>query len=140
MESTDLTELYCKTVLCCFRGIWLWKGDFPGDPGRCLVLLDVEGLADADKGDETHDLNLFVLSLLASSLFVYNTKGTIDAKVRFSLLVPCVRIFTYTCLRYMYNKLTRVLSANVCTYKRRQQSWRGLLDFMDNLFLFFLKF
>jgi hypothetical protein len=39
----------------------------------------VEGLSDAQKGDATHDLNLFVLALLASSVFIYNTKGTIDA-------------------------------------------------------------
>jgi hypothetical protein len=36
-------------------------------------------LSDAQKGEATHDLNLFVLALLASSLFIYNTKGTIDA-------------------------------------------------------------
>jgi hypothetical protein len=61
------------------KGIWFWKGDFPGQPKRCLILLDVEGLSDAKKGDATHDLNLFVFALLASSVFIYNTKSTIDA-------------------------------------------------------------
>ena len=61
------------------KGIWLWVGDFPGQPKRSLVLLDVEGLSDAKKGDASHDLNLFVFALLASSVFIYNTKGTIDA-------------------------------------------------------------
>ena len=61
------------------KGIWLWIGDFPGQPKRSLILLDVEGLSDAAKGDAAHDLNLFVFSLLASSVFIYNTKGTIDA-------------------------------------------------------------
>jgi Guanylate-binding protein, N-terminal domain len=61
------------------KGIWMWIGDFPEQPRRCLVLLDVEGLSDALKSDATHDLNLFVLALLASSIFIYNTKGTIDA-------------------------------------------------------------
>ena len=61
------------------KGIWIWKGDFPGQPKRCLILLDVEGLSDTQKGDATHDLNLFVLALLASSVFIYNTKSTIDA-------------------------------------------------------------
>ena len=61
------------------KGIWMWIGDFPGQPKRSLVLLDVEGLSDAAKGDASHDLNLFVFALLASSVFIYNTKGTIDA-------------------------------------------------------------
>jgi hypothetical protein len=48
-------------------------GDFPGQPERCLILLNMTGLSDAQKGDATCDLNLFVLALLASSIFIYNT-------------------------------------------------------------------
>ena len=62
------------------KGIWMWIGDFFGDPARALILLDTEGLDDPDKGDSTHDMTLFTLSLMLSSVFVYNTKGTIDAK------------------------------------------------------------
>ena len=62
------------------KGIWLWMGDFFGDPKRALILLDTEGLDDPIKGDPSHDMNLFALSLLLSSLFVYNTMGTVDAK------------------------------------------------------------
>ena len=62
------------------KGIWLWMGDFFGDPTRALILLDTEGLDDPVKGDPSHDMNLFALSLLLSSLFVYNTMGTVDAK------------------------------------------------------------
>lgn len=36
----------------------MWIGDFFDDKDRSLVLLDTEGLADADKGDATHDMNL----------------------------------------------------------------------------------
>jgi hypothetical protein len=68
-----------STVEAKTKGFWFWMGDFPGQPKHCLILLDVEGLSDAQKGEATHDLNLFVLALLASSLFIYNTKGTIDA-------------------------------------------------------------
>ena len=69
-----------KNVEAETKGIWLWLGDFFGDPTRALILLDTEGLDDPVKGDPSHDMNLFTLSLLLSSLFVYNTMGTVDAK------------------------------------------------------------
>jgi len=62
------------------KGIWMWKGDFFDDPKRAMVLLDTEGLDDPEKGDASHDMNMFAISLLLSSVFIYNTKGTIDAK------------------------------------------------------------
>lgn len=62
------------------KGIWMWKGDFFNDPNRAMILLDTEGLDDPEKGDASHDMNMFALSLLLSSVFIYNTKGTIDAK------------------------------------------------------------
>jgi hypothetical protein len=47
---------------------------------RCLVLLDVEGLY-SDKTDEKskHDLQMFALAVLCSSVIIYNTKNVIDA-------------------------------------------------------------
>ena len=42
-----------------------------------LILLDTEGLCSPDSETET-DNKIFVLSLLLSSLFLYNTKGVID--------------------------------------------------------------
>jgi hypothetical protein len=62
------------------KGIWIWVGDFFDNPNRALILLDTEGLDDPEKGDASHDMNMFALSLLLSSVFIYNTKGTIDAK------------------------------------------------------------
>ena len=61
------------------KGFWLWSGDFPGNSNYAMVLIDVEGLADPMKGSPEHDLKLFTLSLLASSMFIYNTMGNIDA-------------------------------------------------------------
>ena len=52
------------------KGIWIWKGDYFGDPGRALILLDTEGLCDPEKGDESHDMELFALSVLLSSVLV----------------------------------------------------------------------
>jgi len=53
------------------KGIWLWVGDFFGNPERALILLDTEGLYDPEKGNATHDMNLFAVALLLSSVFVY---------------------------------------------------------------------
>jgi hypothetical protein len=46
------------TVEAKTKGIWMWLGDFFDDPKRALLLLDTEGLSDADKGDASHDMNL----------------------------------------------------------------------------------
>ena len=62
------------------KGIWMWVGDFFDEPDRALILLDTEGLSDPEKERQaTHDLKMFALSLMLSSVFIYNTKGTIDA-------------------------------------------------------------
>jgi hypothetical protein len=68
-----------STVKAKTKGFWLWLGDFPTDKKRCLILLDVEGLADVSKGNATHDLKLFTMALLLSSMFIYNTMGKIDS-------------------------------------------------------------
>ncbi len=68
-----------STVQAKTKGFWQWLGDFPSDKNRCLILLDVEGLADVRKGNATHDLKLFTMALLLSSMFIYNTKGNIDS-------------------------------------------------------------
>ena len=62
------------------KGIWMWAGDYFDDQSRAMVLLDTEGLDDPEKGDASHDMNMFAIALLLSSVFIYNTKGTIDAK------------------------------------------------------------
>ncbi len=62
------------------KGIWIWMGDFFDNPDRVLILLDTEGLDDPEIGDASHDMNMFALTLLLSNVFIFNTKGTIDAK------------------------------------------------------------
>ena len=69
-----------STVNSKTKGIWMWIGDHPGDSGRALLLLDTEGLNDVKKGNKTHDAKIFTLAILLSSIFVYNSKGTIDAQ------------------------------------------------------------
>ncbi len=67
-------------ISSCTRGIWMWNipikhknkhGEFN------LILMDTEGLGSSDRAPE-HDNKIFVLSLLLSSCFVFNTKNAID--------------------------------------------------------------
>lgn len=57
-----------------------------------VVFLDTEGLSSTVRG-ETYDVNIFALSVLLSSMFVYNSKGTIDGDAisKLSLVVNLTR-------------------------------------------------
>ncbi|XP_078413641.1 guanylate-binding protein 3-like [Cetorhinus maximus] len=56
----------------------MWCLPHPNMDGHCLVLLDTEGFGDVEKGDQNNDTKLFAIAILMSSMFVYNSKGTID--------------------------------------------------------------
>ena len=62
------------------KGIWVWLRQHPLDRSRRLLLMDTEGLYDPDKADQKHDIAIFSLAILLSSMFIYNSKGTIDDK------------------------------------------------------------
>ncbi|XP_053551275.1 guanylate-binding protein 3 [Bombina bombina] len=66
------------TVEAKTKGIWMWCVPHPTRKDHMLVLLDTEGLADVGKGDKRNDEQLFSLSVLLSSVLVYNSTGTID--------------------------------------------------------------
>ena len=78
MNKTDGFPLG-STVEAKTKGIWMWVGDFPGDSSRALLLLDTEGLHDPEKGSKSHDAQIFTLSVLMSSILIYNSKGAIDS-------------------------------------------------------------
>ena len=70
------------TIKPCTKGIWLWskpliingdsnEGKFP------TYLIDTEGLGAYDE-DINHDSKIFLIAILISSLFIYNSIGTID--------------------------------------------------------------
>ena len=46
------------------------------DESKAMVLLDTEGLSDPEKGNKSHDAQLFTLAVLLSSILVYNSKAT----------------------------------------------------------------
>ncbi|KAM5267206.1 guanylate-binding protein 3-like isoform 1-T2 [Hipposideros larvatus] len=67
-----------STVQSETKGIWMWCVPHPSKPNHILVLLDTEGLGDVEKGDSNNDLWIFALAVLLSSMFVYNSMGTIN--------------------------------------------------------------
>ncbi|OBS76070.1 hypothetical protein A6R68_17480 [Neotoma lepida] len=67
-----------STVQSHTKGIWMWCVPHPQKTGQTLVLLDTEGLGDVEKGDNQNDCWIFALAILLSSIFVYNSMGTIN--------------------------------------------------------------
>ena len=70
------------TIKPCTKGIWLWskpliinsdskEDNFP------VYLIDTEGLGAYDE-EINHDSKIFLIAILISSLFIYNSIGTID--------------------------------------------------------------
>ena len=70
------------TIKPCTKGIWLWSSpliinnnyshnSFPA------YLIDTEGLGAYDE-EINHDTKIFLIAILISSLFIYNSFGTID--------------------------------------------------------------
>lgn len=69
------------TINPCTKGLWIWDRpievtDLSGKPLKCLIV-DSEGIG-AFHEDQDHDTRIFLLALLLSSYFVYNSMGTID--------------------------------------------------------------
>ena len=69
------------TINPCTKGLWVWDQpidlkDAQGHPFKCLIV-DSEGIG-AFNEDENHDTRIFLMALLLSSYFVYNSMGTID--------------------------------------------------------------
>ncbi|XP_044847059.1 guanylate-binding protein 1-like isoform X3 [Mauremys mutica] len=58
-------------------GIWVWCLPHPTQPDQALVLLDTEGFSEQE-GEETKLSRLFLLNVLLSSVFVYNTRSEGD--------------------------------------------------------------
>ncbi|XP_062918526.1 guanylate-binding protein 1-like isoform X2 [Mobula hypostoma] len=66
------------TVQSHTKGIWMWCGSLPQRPNEVLLLLDIEGLEDPEKGDSQNDNSIYSLAILLSSVFIYNGQRKID--------------------------------------------------------------
>lgn len=70
------------TIKPCTKGIWLWStpliisNNHSSEPFPAF-LIDTEGLGAYDE-EVNHDSKIFLIAILISSLFIYNSFGTID--------------------------------------------------------------
>lgn len=71
-----------ETVESCTRGIWIWQKPIMGTstgvnkPHKILVL-DTEGIGSTENTSK-YDLQVKLISILLSSLYIYNSMGVID--------------------------------------------------------------
>lgn len=65
-----------STVNSCTRGIWMWNNLIPLSQDVDALLLDTEGLNSTDRTLDI-DIKIFSLSILLSSVFVFNQLGHI---------------------------------------------------------------
>lgn len=86
------------TINPCTKGLWLWsellETEYQGEK-LSILLIDSEGIGAFDE-DENHDTKIFLLALLLSSYFIYNSMGTIDENAinNLSLIVSYSNFFT----------------------------------------------
>ncbi len=66
-----------SSVNACTKGIWLYTEPIKTPEGLDVLVLDSEGIGSLD-ADATHDSRVFALAILLSSLFIYNSVGSID--------------------------------------------------------------
>lgn len=62
------------------QGLWIWNKPITvgeGSDKYKVLIVDSEGIG-AFNEDENHDTRIFLLALLLSSYFIYNSMGTID--------------------------------------------------------------
>uniref|UniRef100_A0A8C4R430 GB1/RHD3-type G domain-containing protein n=1 Tax=Eptatretus burgeri TaxID=7764 RepID=A0A8C4R430_EPTBU len=135
-------------VQSCTKGIWVWPRPHPHDPKRVLLLLDTEGLGDAEKDSESHDIHLFTLTLLLSSVLIYNTMvlnlaDHVNTKIHqrddergmdfhqyFPTFVVCLRDFTLV-LEIDGNTCTPDEYLEHCLSIRKKGKSRSCRDFND---------
>lgn len=70
------------TINPCTKGLWIWSKPIEvekqsGEPPFKVFIIDSEGMGACNE-DQNHDTRIFLLALLLSSYFIYNSMGTID--------------------------------------------------------------
>jgi len=70
-----------STIKACTKGLWMWRKTIPSEnpdnPGTKLLIIDTEGFGGIEE-NQNHDSKIFLLAILLSSYFIYNSMGTID--------------------------------------------------------------
>jgi hypothetical protein len=70
-----------STIKACTKGLWMWNKVVPAEnpdfPNLKLLIVDTEGFGGIEE-NQNHDSKIFLLAILLSSYFIYNSMGTID--------------------------------------------------------------
>ena len=68
-----------STTNSCTKGIWVWNEPvtFNNSNNNSVLIMDTEGLLSGDR-DKSIDQRIFVLSILLSSYFIFNSMHSID--------------------------------------------------------------
>jgi uncharacterized coiled-coil protein SlyX len=70
-----------STIKACTKGLWMWDRVVPSEnpdfPHLKLLIIDTEGFGGIEE-NQNHDSKIFLLAILLSSYFIYNSMGTID--------------------------------------------------------------
>lgn len=86
-----------NTVNACTKGIWLWgEPIYDAKSDRTYVFMDTEGLNSTGE-NVTYDTHIFALSVLLSSVFVYNTLNTIteSSLEELELVAECSKMIRF---------------------------------------------
>jgi hypothetical protein len=74
------------TINPCTKGLWIWKkvlrSTNPDSPA--MLMIDSEGLGATDQNAD-YDNKIFLLSILLSSMLIYNSTGAIDENALMNL-------------------------------------------------------
>ena len=83
-----------STQKSCTRGIWIWNKPIEINSDSQVFLIDTEGLHSVDRYTDL-DAKIFTLSILLSSMFIYNTMGhiTSDSIEELNLVVNLTKNF-----------------------------------------------
>jgi hypothetical protein len=75
------------TINACTKGLWIWPQPVQiteGEEPVYALVMDTEGLGSLEEGENT-DTKIFLMAMLLSSYFIYNSVGNIDEKAIQSL-------------------------------------------------------
>lgn len=74
------------SINACTKGLWVWPEliQHPTDPTIQFMVMDTEGLGSLEQGEEV-DTKIFLMAMLLSSYFIYNSVGKIDEQAVQSL-------------------------------------------------------
>lgn len=131
------------TINPCTKGLWVWNQAIDlvdsrsKKPFKCLVV-DSEGIG-AFNEDQNHDTRIFLLALLLSSYFVFNSMGTIDEQAlqNLSLIVNLSKSIQVRNSR-MSNASASEMSAATGSVTAGSQEYEGDPDELAKFFPSFM--